>query len=81
MQKRIAILGSTGSIGTQTLDIVRQDTNMEVVGLSANNNIDLLEAQIKEFRPRLVCVMKEEKAEELRARLSGKEYEIEIVTG
>lgn len=81
MQKKIAILGSTGSIGTQTLDIVRQDANMEVVGLSANSNIDLLEAQIKEFRPRLVCVMKEDKAEALRARLRGKEYEIEVVTG
>lgn len=81
MQKKIAILGSTGSIGTQTLDIVKRDPNMEVVGLSAHSNIELLEAQIKEFKPRLVCVMNEEKAEALRSRLSGTEYEIEVVTG
>ncbi len=81
MQKKIAILGSTGSIGTQTLDIVRQDPHMEVVGLSAHSNIDLLEAQIKEFKPQIVCVMKEEKAEELRERLRGKKEEIEVLTG
>lgn len=81
MQKKIAILGSTGSIGTQTLDIVRRDPNMEVVSLSAHSNIDLLEEQIKEFRPQLVCVMKEEKAEELKKRLKRTSYEIDVVTG
>ena len=49
--KKIAILGSTGSIGTQTLDVVRANDDLEIVGLSAGNNIDKLEEQIREFIP------------------------------
>ena len=48
--KKISILGSTGSIGTQTIDIVRLNSDVEVVGLSAHKNIDLLEKQIREFK-------------------------------
>ena len=48
--KKIAILGSTGSIGTQTLEIVRTNGDLEVTALAAGNNIDLLEKQIREFR-------------------------------
>lgn len=51
--KKIAILGSTGSIGTQTLEVVRENKDIEVPGLAAGSNIELLEEQIREFRPRL----------------------------
>ena len=57
--KKIAILGSTGSIGTQTLEVVRENGDLQVVGLAAGNNISLLEQQIREFRPRLVAVWSE----------------------
>ena len=52
--KKIAILGSTGSIGTQTLEVVRENKDIEVLGLAAGKNIELLEQQIREFHP--VCV-------------------------
>lgn len=55
--RKIALLGSTGSIGTQTLDVVSHDEHIEVVGLSAHRNIDLLEEQIKKYHPKVVCVM------------------------
>ena len=60
--KKIAILGSTGSIGTQTLEIVRTNGDLEVTALAAGNNIDLLEKQIREFKPKLAAVWKEERA-------------------
>ena len=63
--KKIAILGSTGSIGTQTLEVVRENKDIEVLGLAAENNIKLLEAQIREFMPKKVAVWTEEKAAEL----------------
>ena len=53
---KIAVLGSTGSIGTQTLDIVSKNEDLQVVGLAAGRNIDLLEKQIRAFRPRLAAV-------------------------
>ena len=56
MMKKIAVLGSTGSIGTQTLEVVREHRDIEVVGLSAGRNIKLLERQIREFRPRIAAV-------------------------
>lgn len=67
--KKIAILGSTGSIGTQTLEVVRENKDIEVLALAAGNNITLLEQQIREFHPRLVGVWDEEKAEELKSRI------------
>ncbi|MFR9065150.1 MAG: 1-deoxy-D-xylulose-5-phosphate reductoisomerase, partial [[Clostridium] scindens] len=54
--KRIAILGSTGSIGTQTLEVVRENGDIEVLGLAAGSNITLLEEQIRQFHPRLAAV-------------------------
>lgn len=77
--KKIAILGSTGSIGTQTLEVVRNQEDLEVTALAAGANIDLLEQQIKEFHPKIVCVWEEEKARELAKRLQEKK--VEIVTG
>ena len=64
--KKIAILGSTGSIGTQTLEIVDEQRDIEVVALSAGGNIDLLEKQMRKYKPKLVSVWEEAKAKELR---------------
>ncbi|WP_167956817.1 1-deoxy-D-xylulose-5-phosphate reductoisomerase [Anaerosporobacter faecicola] len=64
--KKIVVLGSTGSIGTQTLDVVRNNADMEIVALAAGSNIALLEKQIREFKPRMVCVWDEKKAKELK---------------
>ena len=68
--KKIAILGSTGSIGTQTLEIVRTNGDLEVTALAAGNNIDLLEKQIREFKPKLAAVWKEERANELKDKIN-----------
>ena len=57
--KKIAILGSTGSIGTQTLDVVRANGDIEVLGISAGRNIAKLEEQVREFSPQLVAVWDE----------------------
>ena len=67
--KNIAILGSTGSIGTQTLNIVRRSRDLNVVALSCGKNIELLERQIREFEPRLVSVETEELANDLKNRI------------
>ncbi len=77
--KNIAILGSTGSIGTQTLDIVRKNDDLNVVALSANSNVKLLEEQIREFNPKVVCVYDEEKAKELKNLVS--DMDVKIVAG
>ena len=77
--KRIAILGSTGSIGTQTLEVVRENGDLEVLGLAAGNNIKLLEAQIREFHPKVAAVWSEEKAKELRENV--KDLDVKIVSG
>ena len=61
--KKIAILGSTGSIGTQTLEVVRENQDIEVTALAAGSNIELLEAQIREFRPVLAAVWDEAKGQ------------------
>ena len=57
--KKIAILGSTGSIGTQTLEVVRANGDIGVVALTAGKNVDLLEKQIREFRPKFAAIWKE----------------------
>lgn len=67
--KYISILGSTGSIGTQTLEVVRNNKDIKVTALAANQNIDLLEKQVREFLPTLVCVWDEMKGMELARRL------------
>ena len=77
--KKIAILGSTGSIGTQTLEGVRENQDIEVCALAAGSNIARLEQQIREFRPRLAAVWSEEKARELRIRTA--DLPVEIVSG
>lgn len=77
--KKIAILGSTGSIGTQTLDIVREQGDIQVVAMAAGSNISLLEAQMREFRPSLASVWDEKKASELRT--NTKDLGIKIVSG
>ena len=77
--KKIAILGSTGSIGTQTLDIVREQGDIQVVAMAAGSNIGLLEAQMREFKPSLVSVWDEKKASELRT--NTKDLGIKIVSG
>ena len=68
--KKIAIIGSTGSIGTQTLDIVRANKDIEVVALSCGKNIDLFEKQIREFKPIFASIENEELAKDLKERLS-----------
>ena len=78
-RKKIAVLGSTGSIGTQTLDVVRANGDLEVEALSAGSNIDLLEQQIREFRPKLAAVKKKEKAVQLRERL--RDMDVRVVSG
>lgn len=78
MNKRISILGSTGSIGRQVLDVAR-NLKLDVLGLSAASNIDLLEEQVYEFRPRAVSVLDEDLANELRYRLKG--LDIEVYSG
>ena len=77
--KKIAILGSTGSIGTQTLDIVREQGDIQVVAMAAGSNISLLEAQMREFKPSLVSVWDEKKAKELRT--NTKDLGIKLVSG
>ena len=67
--KKIAILGSTGSIGTQTLDVVRANGDIEVLGISAGKNIQKLEEQVREFSPRLVAVWDETAARELALKI------------
>lgn len=76
MKKKVSILGSTGSIGTQTLEVLRDTGCADVFGLTANNNIELLEKQIYEFKPLKAAVMDERKAYELKKRLTGSETEI-----
>lgn len=68
--KYISIIGSTGSIGTQTLDIVRSNKDLKVTALAAGTSIDLLEKQAREFQPSIVAVYNEQKAEELKLRLA-----------
>ena len=79
--KHISILGSTGSIGTQTLEVVRQNGDVVVDALAAGSNISLLFEQIKEFRPKMVCVFSEEKAKQLKEILLMGEYKTEVVAG
>ncbi|VDN46282.1 1-deoxy-D-xylulose-5-phosphate reductoisomerase [Petrocella atlantisensis] len=70
--RKITILGSTGSIGKQTLEVIREQKNIEVVALTANQNIDLLEQQILEFNPKCVVVMDEKKAQQLQKKIGHK---------
>ncbi|MCI9485657.1 MAG: 1-deoxy-D-xylulose-5-phosphate reductoisomerase [Lachnospiraceae bacterium] len=77
--KQISILGSTGSIGTQTLEVVRENPDLSVTALAAGRNAELLEAQAREFRPRLVSLQDERAAGELKIRLA--DTDIRVLSG
>lgn len=77
--KKIGILGSTGSIGTQTLDIVRKEKDLKVVAMAAGSNVKLMEQQVREFQPRLVAMWSEEAAADLRTRLG--DMPVKVVCG
>ncbi|MGN0107022.1 MAG: 1-deoxy-D-xylulose-5-phosphate reductoisomerase [Hominilimicola sp.] len=78
-EHKISVLGSTGSIGTQTLEIAREYKGISIETISAHSNIDLLEKQAREFKPKLVCVTNEEKAKDLKIRLA--DTDIKVVSG
>ena len=77
--RKISILGSTGSIGTQTLEVVENLKNIKVCAITGNHNIDLLEKQARKFQPELVAVMDEKNAEVLKGRLA--DMDISVVSG
>ena len=77
--KKMAILGSTGSIGTQTLDVVRANKDIEVLGISAGRNIAKLEEQIREFSPKLAAVWDEKAAEDLAQKIQ--DTDTRVVSG
>lgn len=78
MKKSLSILGSTGSIGTQTLEVVR-NLGIRVAALAANRNVDLLEKQIREFHPELVAVYDYEAAKRLKAAVA--DLDVKVVQG
>lgn len=77
--KRIAILGSTGSIGTQTLEVVRANPDLQVSALAAGSSVEEMERQIREFRPALACMWNSEAAADLRQRV--RDTDVKIVAG
>ena len=80
--KRISILGSTGSIGTQTLDIVTQHPDQfQVVGLATGRNVELLAEQIRQFRPEILAIQDETKLATLKEAVASLDYEPKLLTG
>ncbi|MBP3475515.1 MAG: 1-deoxy-D-xylulose-5-phosphate reductoisomerase [Lachnospiraceae bacterium] len=77
--KKIGILGSTGSIGTQTLDIVRKEEDLQVVSMAAGSNVELMEKQVREFKPKVAAMWTEEAANDLRTRLA--DMAVKVVCG
>lgn len=77
--KRIVVLGSTGSIGTQTLEVVREQEGLTVAGLAAGSNVSLMEKQIREFLPPFVVMWSEEAAKELRLRIA--DLDVKVLSG
>lgn len=77
--KRIAILGSTGSIGTQTLEIVRANPDLQVVALAAGTSVDKIEEQVREFHPLIVGMWSEQAANDLKARIA--DLSVKVVAG
>ena len=77
--KNIAILGSTGSIGTQTLDVARKNEDLRVVAVSAGKSVEKLEEQIREFHPLLAAVWDEEAARDLKTRIA--DTDTKVVSG
>ncbi len=79
--RKISILGSTGSIGTQTLDVIRKYKDIEVVALSADKSVGPITEQIKEFKPRLVCMYSYDAALKLKETIKALGLKTEVVTG
>lgn len=77
--KRIAVLGSTGSIGTQTLEIVRRNPDLKIAALAAGSNVEEMEKQIREFSPHIAAMWSEKACEDLRARVA--DIDVKIVCG
>lgn len=77
--KKIAILGSTGSIGTQTLEVVRANPELQVAALAAGASVEKMERQIREFRPAVACMWTEEAAKELRVRVA--DLDVRVTSG
>ncbi|MEG2428934.1 MAG: 1-deoxy-D-xylulose-5-phosphate reductoisomerase, partial [Oscillospiraceae bacterium] len=76
--KTITILGSTGSIGTQAIDVCEK-LNIKILGLAARNNVELLAQQVIKFLPNIVCIFDEEKVSELKQKIGN--IDVEVVTG
>lgn len=79
MIKKISVLGSTGSIGTQTLEIARYNQDIRITALAAGSNVELLEKQVREFHPKIACLWKEEAAGELKSRI--RDLDVKVVSG
>lgn len=79
--RKISILGSTGSIGTQTLDVIRHNSDLELIAISAGSNIGMLEEQIREFHPQLAAVWSESNAKLLRERIADVTPDCKVVSG
>jgi 1-deoxy-D-xylulose-5-phosphate reductoisomerase len=77
--RKISLLGSTGSIGTQTLDVVRKNRDIQIAALAAGSRVNELAAQVREFKPELVCIGSKERADELKVLLS--DCDVKIVYG
>ncbi len=77
--KKIGILGSTGSIGTQTLEIVRKEPDLQVVSMAAGTNVELMEKQVREFHPDIVAMWSEEAAGDLKSRV--RDLSVKVVSG
>ena len=77
--KNVSILGSTGSIGTQTLDVIRRNADINVVALAAGTRVADLAEQVREFKPQLVCIGKEELVPELKNQIG--DMDVKIVSG
>lgn len=77
--KRIVVLGSTGSIGTQTLEVVREQEGLKVVGLAAGSNVSLMEKQIREFMPFFAVMWSEEAAKELKLKIA--DLDVKVFSG
>lgn len=77
--KKIAILGSTGSIGTQTLEIVRSNPELQIAALAAGSSVEKMERQIREFRPAVAAMWTEEAARELRIRVA--DLNVRVISG
>lgn len=80
--KNVSILGSTGSVGTQTLDVIRRLSNkFRIIGLVANNNVNVILDQIKRFKPKAVALFISEYAEQLRRKVNELNLKTEVYSG